>query len=139
MKRTVFGFMLMVFGAVMFIASVTLFAVSAHGNGELASEISVPTQQSEPVENKVYTGEYYLNGDSEKDSISVSDSSLTFADGTVADYTLSVWKNMPETDEKSGHITYVDYCFLKTSGDKLSYDPAAKEILLGDAVYKLVG
>lgn len=139
MKRTIFGVMLMVFGAVMFIAATTLFAVSAHSNDDYVSDTAALTQSREPVENKVYTGEYYLNGDEEKESISVSDSSLTFADGTVQDYTLSVWKNMPETDEQSGRITYVDYCFLKTGGEKISYDPAEKEIVFGDTVYRLVG
>ncbi|MBD5116327.1 MAG: hypothetical protein HDT48_02285 [Ruminococcaceae bacterium] len=139
MKRTIFGVMLMVFGAVMFIAATTLFAVSAQSSDEYISETSSLTQSQEPVENKVYTGEYYLNGDAEKESISVSDSSLTFSDGTVKDYTLSVWKNMPETDEQSGLITYVDYCFLKIGGDKVSYDPAEKEIVFGDMVYRLVG
>lgn len=139
MKSTIFGVMLMVLGAVMFIAASTLFAVSAHSNDDYVSDTAALTQSREPVENKVYTGEYYLNGDEEKESISVSDSSLTFADGTVQDYTLSVWKNMPETDEQSGHITYVDYCFLKIGGEKISYDPAEKEIVLGDMVYRLVG
>lgn len=129
----------MIFGAVMFVAATTLFAVSAQSSDEYFSETSAAAAAAEKVESKVYAGEYYLNGDTEKDCITLSDSSITFSDGTVEDYTLSVWKNMPETDEKSGFINYVDYCFLKIGSDKLSYDPAAKEILFNNAVYAMVG
>lgn len=138
MKRTIFGVMLMLFGAVMFVAATTLFAVSAQSSDEYFSGTAA-VAEAEKAESKVYTGEYYLNGDTEKDCISLSDSSITFSDGTVRDYTLSVWKNMPETDEKSGRINYVDYCFLKIGSDKISYDPAAKEILFDGAVYAMVG
>lgn len=138
MKRTIFGVMLMVFGAVMFIAATTLFAVSAHGSEGYVSETAAQELQKEPVENKVYTGMYYSDGNTDGDSISVSDTSLVLPDGTVEDYSLSVWKNMPETDEESGFINYVDYCFLKINGEKLSYDPAEKEILFGGTVYRLV-
>ena len=44
---------------------------------------------------------------------------------------------MPETDEASGYINYVDYCFLKIGKEKLSYDPAAKEIIFDNAVYRM--
>jgi len=139
MKRTIFGVMLMIFGAVMFVAATTLFAISAQSSDEYFSETSITARTEEKVESKVYAGEYYLGGDTEKEHISVSDSSITFSDGTVKDYTLSVWKNMPETDEKSGYINYVDYCFLKIGNDKISYDPAAKEIIFDNAVYRMVG
>lgn len=129
----------MIFGAVIFVAAATLFAVSAQSSDEYVSDTSVVGEAEEKPESKVYTGEYYLNGDKEKDCVSVSDSLITFSDGTVKDYTLSVWKNMPETDEESGYINYVDYCFLKIDGDKFSYDPAAKEIFFDGAVYRMIG
>lgn len=136
MKRTVFGVILMVIGALMFVTATALFAVSAQVNDAPVSD-SAAVQQ-ETVENKVYTGDYYLNGDVSKDCVSVSDSTLTFSDGTVEEYSLSVWKNMPETDEKSGFISYVDYCFLKIGADKVSYNPAEKEIDFNGLVYRLV-
>lgn len=137
MKRTIFGVMLMIFGAVMFVAATTLFAVSAQSSDEYFSETAAVSEAEEKVESKVYAGEYYLNGDKEKDCVSLTEDSITFSDGTVKDYTLSVWKDMPETDEKSGYIKYVDYCFLKIGGDKVSYDPAAKAILFDDGVYRM--
>ena len=45
---------------------------------------------------------------------------------------------MPETDEASGYINYVDYCFLKIGNEKISYDPAAKEIIFDNVVYGMV-
>lgn len=137
MKRTIFGVTLMLFGAVMFVAATTLFAVSAQSSDEYISDTAAVTEAAEKAESKIYTGEYYLNGDTEKDSLSLTDDSITFSDGTVKDYTFSVWKNMPETDEKTGYINYVDYCFLKIGADKVSYDPAAKEIIFDNAVYRM--
>lgn len=138
MKRTIFGVMLMLFGAVMFVAATTLFAVSAQSSDEYISETASETAAAVKAESKVYTGSYYLNGDIEKDCVYLTENDIAFSDGTVKDYTLSVWKNMPETDEKSGYISYVDYCFLKIDGEKISYDPEAKEIFFDNAVYKLV-
>lgn len=135
MKRTVFGIMLMVFGALMFVTATTLFAVSAQGNDEYVSTSAV-TEAPKP-ENKVYEGNYYLDGDTEKDFIALTESEIVFSDGTSEKYLFTVWKDMPETDEASGYINYVDYCFLKIGKEKLSYDPAAKEIIFDNAVYRM--
>lgn len=135
MKRTVLGVLLMIIGTTMFVTATTLFAVSAQEPD--AAESTSAAIEERVHDNTVYTGEYYLDGDTSKESITVSDTALTFADGTVKDYTLSVWKDMPVTDEQSGKITYVDYCFLKMGKEKISYDPAAKEIVFGNMVYRL--
>lgn len=135
MKRTVLGVLLMIIGTTMFVTATTLFAVSAQESD--AAESTSAAIEERVHDNTVYTGQYYLDGDTSKESITVSDTDLTFADGTVKDYTLSVWKDMPVTDEQSGKITYVDYCFLKMGKDKISYDPAEKEIVFGNMVYRL--
>ena len=72
MKRTVFGAMLMVFGALMFVTATTLFAVSAQGNDEYAASSAAVTETAK-TESKVYAGNYYLNGDTEKDLIRMLD------------------------------------------------------------------
>ncbi|MCI8603311.1 MAG: hypothetical protein HFE79_04095 [Ruminiclostridium sp.] len=137
MKRTVFGAMLMVFGALMFVTATTLFAVSAQGNDEYAASSAVVTETAK-TESKVYAGNYYLNGDTEKDLITLTENEIIFSDGTAEKYAFTVWKDMPETDEASGYINYVDYCFLKIGNEKISYDPAAKEIIFDNVVYGMV-
>ncbi len=137
MKRTVFGAMLMVFGALMFVAATTLFAVSAQGNDEYAASSAAVTETAK-TESKVYAGNYYLNGDTEKDLITLTENEIIFSDGTSEKYAFTVWKDMPETDEASGYINYVDYCFLKIGNEKISYDPAAKEIIFDNVVYGMV-
>ena len=137
MKRTVFGAMLMVFGALMFVTATTLFAVSAQGNDEYAASSAVVTETAK-TESKVQAGNYYLNGDTEKDLITLTENEIIFSDGTAEKYAFTVWKDMPETDEASGYINYVDYCFLKIGNEKISYDPAAKEIIFDNVVYGMV-
>ncbi len=137
MKRTVFGAMLMVFGALMFVTATTLFAVSAQGNDEYAASSAAVTETAK-TESKVYAGNYYLNGDTEKDLITPTENEIIFSDGTAEKYAFTVWKDMPETDEASGYINYVDYCFLKIGNEKISYDPAAKEIIFDNVVYGMV-
>ena len=132
MKRTVFGVFLMAVGMALLITGTTLFTVSAQGGGT-DNEYEAVEQ-----ENRVYPGDYYQNGDVTLDKVSISDSLITFADGTEAEYTLSVWKDMPETDEDSGRITYKDYCFLKLDGEKLSYEPGSKELVIDGVTYKMV-
>ncbi len=137
MKRTVFGAMLMVFGALMLVTATTLFAVSAQGNDEYAASSAAVTETAK-TESKVYAGNYYLNGDTEKDLITLTENEIIFSDGTAEKYAFTVWKDMPETDEASGYINYVDYCFLKIGNEKISYDPAAKEIIFDNVVYGMV-
>lgn len=132
MKRNIFGVMLMIIGAVMCITATTLFAVSAQD-----SSGNTVTNDNSQQENKVYTGEYYLDGDSSATKITISDNDIILPDGTVMRYTLSVWKDMPITNEKTGQITYYDYCFLKTSTEKLRYFPAEKEVEIEGRVYKM--
>ena len=132
MKRTVFGIFLMTVGMALLITGTTLFSVSAQ-SGE-------PQEPDGMIEqdNRVYVGEYYKNGDKKLDKVTVSDSEITFSDGTTAEYTLNVWKDMPETDEESGKITYKDYCFLKLGDGKLSYDPLAKEVVIEGIAYRML-
>lgn len=132
MKRTVFGIFLMAVGMALLITGTTLFSVSAQG-GE-ADEAFEAIKQ----ENRVYLGEYYKNGDKKLDKVTVSDGEITFADGTKAEYTLNVWKDMPETDEESGKITYKDYCFLKLGKKRLSYDPTEKEVVIDGTAYRMI-
>ncbi len=129
--------MLMVFGALMFVTATTLFAVSAQGNDEYAASSAAVTETAK-TESKVYAGNYYLNGDTEKDLITLTENEIIFSDGTAEKYAFTVWKDMPETDEASGYINYVDYCFLKIGNEKISYDPAAKEIIFDNVVYGMV-
>lgn len=137
-KRTVIGILIMAIGLAMCITAATLFAVSAQG----ASEESMSGPQSSIImktnaENKVYTGEYYMDGDKNADKIIISDKKVTLSDGTAVDYTFSVWKNMTQTNEATGQITYYDYCFLKTSVENMRYFPTEKEVEIGGRVYKL--
>ena len=133
MKRTVFGVFLMAAGMALLITGTTLFTVSAQGGGD-ADEAYERIEQ----ENRVYVGEYYKNGDKRLDKVTVSDSEITFADGTTAEYTLNVWKDIPETDEESGKITYKDYCFLKLGKEKLSYDPLEREVTIDGVTYRML-
>lgn len=132
MKRTIFGVFLMAVGMTLLIVGTTLFTVSARSGGE---DMAFETVEQE---NRVYVGEYYRGGDNKLDKVTISDSEITFTDGTVAEYILSVWKDMPETDEESGKITYRDYCFLKLGADKLSYDPLEKEVIIEGISYKML-
>ena len=132
MKRTVFGIFLMAVGMALLITGTTLFTVSAQG-GEVEEAPEASKQ-----ENCVYVGEYYKNGDKTQDKVTISDSEITFADGTAARYILNVWKDMPETDEGSGRITYKDYCFLKLGDGRLSYDPAEKEVVIEGIAYRML-
>ena len=134
MKRTVFGVFLMAVGMALLITGTTLFTVSARsGTDEEYKEYEATKQ-----ENCVYAGEYYKDGDITQDKVTISDSEIILADGTAAEYTLSVWKNMPETDEGSGRITYKDYCFLKLAEGKLSYDPLEKEVVIEGITYRML-
>ena len=134
MKRTVFGIFLMAIGMAMLITGTTLFSVSAQ-----SGEPQEPDGMTEQ-DNRVYAGEYYKNGDKKLDKVTVSDSEITFADGTKAEYILNVWKDIPETDEESGKITYKDYCFLKLvlGSEKLSYDPLEKEVVIEGITYRML-
>lgn len=132
MKRTVFGIFIMAVGMALLITGTTLFTVSAQ-SGE-APQVPEAAKQ----ENCVYVGEYYKNGDITLDKVFISDSDITLADGRVLEYMFSVWKDMPETDEESGKITYRDYCFLKLEEGRLSYDPLAKEVTIDGTVYSLI-
>ena len=133
MKRTVFGVLLMAIGTALLIVGTTLFTVSAKDVKD--AEQAFETKQQE---NQVYAGEYYQNGDSTKSKVVISDGSIILTDGTVAEYILSVWKNMPETDEESGRITYKDYCFLKLDSGKLSYDPMSREVVIDGVAYRML-
>ena len=130
MKRTVFGVFLMAIGMALLVAGTALFTVSAQGGQDTEEAFGTLEQ-----ENRVYAGEYYKNGDSALEKVIISDEDIAFADGTVAEYVLNVWKNIPETDEDSGKITYRDYCFLKLGKEKLSYDPIAKEVIIDGIAY----
>ena len=132
MKRTIFGVFLMAVGMTLLIVGTTLFTVSAQSGGE---DMAFETIEQE---NRVYAGEYYRNGDGALDKVTISDSEIIFTDGTAAEYILSVWKDMPETDEESGRITYKDYCFLKLGADKLSYDPLEREVIIEGVAYRML-
>lgn len=133
MKRTVFGAVLMAVGMALLITGTTLFSVFAQSGSEEDEAYKAVEQ-----ENRVYVGDYYQNGDVTLNKVSVFEDEIIFADGETAEYTLSVWKDMPETDEESGRITYKDYCFLKLDDEKLSYDPAAKEIIIDGIAYRML-
>lgn len=138
MKRTAIGILIMAIGMVMCITAATLFAVSAQDkpvNGIDSPDSSVVKKTS--ADNKVFTGDYYMNGDKESLKITISDKNITLYDGTVIDYTFSVWKDMTQTNEATGQITYYDYCFLKTSDENMRYFPSEKEIEVDGRVYKL--
>lgn len=134
-KRTVIGIMVMAIGLVMCITAATLFAVSVQGESVDSPQSSVIMKTNE--DNRVYTGEYFMDGDKSADKIVISDKNVTLSDGTVIDYTFSVWKNMTQTNEATGQITYYDYCFLKTTDENMRYFPSEKEIEVYGRVYKL--
>lgn len=132
MKRTVFGILIMTLGIMLFAAGTTLFAVSAQNvqedaDGHISQTVS-----------EVYEGEYYRDGDVSSEKIVITDDTLIFSDGTSAGYVLNVWKNIPDTDEVSGKITYKDYCFLKLDGRKLSYDPKNRTVTIDGVTYVMV-
>ncbi|MBD5080687.1 MAG: hypothetical protein HDT44_02860 [Ruminococcaceae bacterium] len=134
MKRTILGIAVMILGAVMCITGTTLCAVSAQTNDnsvedDLKAIVNVQ-------ENKVYSGIYVsLNNGGEQ--VTITDDVIIFSDGSEEDYRLSVWKNMPDTNEETGKITYSDYCFLKTSRNNFRYYPNTKEIDINGIVYSL--
>lgn len=131
MKRTVFGVFLMAIGMAMLVTGTTLFTVSAQSGGVQA------VYETADQENRVHPGEYFKDGDPAQDSVTISDDKIIFVDGTAAGYVLNVWKNIPETDEESGRITYRDYCFLKLEEERLSYDPSAKEVIIDGVAYRM--
>ena len=122
----------MAIGMALLIIGTTLFTVSAQSGG--AEEVYEAIEQ----ENCVYPGEYYKNGDGVQDMVTITDGEIIFADGTAAGYVLTVWKNIPETDEESGRITYRDYCFLKSGDEKFSYDPLTKEVIIDGVAYRML-
>ena len=132
MKRTVFGVFLMVIGMALLITGTTLFSVSARSGGE------EPYEEAAKQESRVYIGDYYQNGDETLDKVTVSQNEIILPDGTSVPYILSVWRDIPETEEGSGRITYKDYCFLKSGEEKLSYDPAEREVVIEGISYKML-
>ena len=46
-------------------------------------------------------------------------------------------KNMPDTNEETGEITYSDYCFLKTPNKNFRYYPGVREIDIDGMIYAL--
>lgn len=134
MKRTILGIAVMILGAVMCIIGTTLCAVSAQtGDSAVDDDIKAIVNVQE---NKVYSGTY-VSLKSGGEQITITDSAIIFSDGSEEDYRLSVWKNMPDTNEETGKITYSDYCFLKTSNDNFRYYPNTKEIDINGTIYSL--
>ncbi|MDE6579998.1 MAG: hypothetical protein K2K41_05645 [Ruminiclostridium sp.] len=134
MKRTILGIAVMILGAVMCIIGTTLCAVSAQGSDNGAEEDIKAIVNVQ--ENKVYSG-IYVSLKNGGEQITITDDAIIFSDGSEEDYRLSVWKNMPDTNEETGKITYSDYCFLKTSRDNFRYYPNTKEIDINGTVYSL--
>lgn len=133
MKRTVLGIAVMILGMAMCITGIALCAVSAQGgeksvNDDLKAMVNIQ-------ENKIYSGTYTAVNGGEK--IVITDNEILFADGSEKSYRLSVWKNMPDTNEETGKITYSDYCFLKTSDQNFRYYPDKKEIVVDGMFYAL--
>ncbi len=134
MKKTVLGIAVMILGIAMCITGITLCAVSAQGNtASVDDDIRAIVNVQE---NKVYSGTYVACG-STGEKITITDSEIIFSDGSEENYRLSVWKNMPDTNEETGKITYSDYCFLKTSHDNFRYYPNTKEIDIDGTLYAL--
>lgn len=134
MKRTVLGVAVIILGIVMCITGITLCAVSAQGgdasvNDDIKAIVNIQ-------ENKVYSGTYTALCGNGK-TITITDSEIIFSDGSEESYRLSVWKNMPDTNEKTGEITYSDYCFLKTSHKNFRYYPDTREIDVDGMFYAL--
>ncbi|MDE6725459.1 MAG: hypothetical protein K2J79_07630 [Ruminiclostridium sp.] len=134
MKRTILGIAVMILGAVMCIIGTTLCAVSAQGSDTKAEEDIKAIVNVQ--ENKVYSG-IYVSLKNGGEQITITDDAIIFSDGSEEDYRLSVWKNMPDTNEETGKITYSDYCFLKTSRDNFRYYPNTKEIDINGTVFSL--
>ena len=133
MKRTVLGVAVMILGIVMCITGIALCAVSAQGGASVNADIKAMVNIQE---NKVYSGTYTaLCGNGEK--ITITDSEIIFSDGSEESYRLSVWKNMPDTNEETGEITYSDYCFLKTPNKNFRYYPGVREIDIDGMIYAL--
>lgn len=134
MKRTVLGIAVMILGALMCVTGTVLCAVSAQsGDSSVDRDIKAIVNVQE---NKVYSGTY-VSLKSDGGQITITDSAIIFSDGSEEDYRLSVWKNMPDTNEETGKITYSDYCFLKTSKNNFRYYPNTKEIDINGTVYSL--
>lgn len=134
MKRTILGIAVMILGAVMCIIGTTLCAVSAQtGDSSVDEDIKAIVNVQE---NKVYSG-IYVSLKNGGEQITITDDAIIFSDGSEEDYRLSVWKNMPDTNEETGKITYSDYCFLKTSRNNFRYYPNTKEIDINGTVYSL--
>ena len=134
MKRTILGIAVMILGAVMCIIGTTLCAVSAQTDDSSVDEDIKAIVNVQ--ENKVYSG-IYVSLKNGGEQITITDNAIIFSDGSEEDYRLSVWKNMPDTNEETGKITYSDYCFLKTSGNNFRYYPNTKEIDINGTVYSL--
>lgn len=134
MKRTVMGISVIILGLILCITGISLCAVSEkNSQNELNEELRsmVKTQ-----DNKVYSGTYLPYGKN-GEAITLTDSEIIFSDGTKENYRLSVWENMPDTNEETGKITYSDYCFLKTSNKNFRYYPTTKEIYIDGTIYAL--
>lgn len=138
MKKKIFGIVTSIIAVALVTGGTVLFAVSAQNERKNELIITEVTEEADDVEEKIYSGNYYKNGDVDAEKIILSENEIVYSDGTKEECFLSVWKDMPETDEQSGEITYKNYCFVRVGKEKYSYDPALGELLVDGNVYKLV-
>lgn len=133
MKRIAVGISVIILGVVLCITGISLCAVSERNSrAELDRELrSIAESQN----NRIYSGTYIPCGEN-GEAITLTDDQIIFSDGSKENYRLSVWENMPDTNEKTGKITYSDYCFLKTSNKNFRYYPNTKEIYIDGIFYK---
>lgn len=125
MKRKVFGILIMIVGCAMIAVGTAFFA-------EAAVE-EAPAGRNDASEEKVAEGDYVSDTGA---VISVCGGKIVI-DGVSEEYSLSVWRNLPVTDEDTGKITYVNYYYIRTSGAQYTYDPSGGIITAAQTAYKL--
>lgn len=104
----IFGVFLMIVGFVG-----VAIGISFMSGADSEEEISTAVVQQET---ELKTGVYYLNGDEKGGYIEIFDDETFVLSGNERQsYKLKVWKNMTETDEKTGRITVKDLYFLGTN------------------------
>lgn len=116
MKQKLFGILIMIVGCAMIAVSTALIAEATNGDSSAKSETSPQASVSEGV---------YLSADGAEIEIS---GEKILIDGKAYTFSLSVWRNIPITDEKTGKITYENYYYIRTNNSQFTYEPSANTI-----------
>lgn len=131
MKQNIIGFTLIFIGLAMFCISTAL--VVAAGENEHGE---VDTSDVVDEESVSLVGTYYSEGDNAEDYVEIlDDNTIQKAGDEPQTYSLSIWRDIPITDEQTGKITLTDRYFLCLGNNQIPYDKEKQSFVLDGQEY----